>query len=451
MGRATPRLVRAFLVAAPIAILLTWAWGAAGASAEAVESPSDLSASIRADVDARVDAATRRVDEIGEAAPTTRARVASARANFAEHDDTRAVPTTAGEPVGPDGTVNQEPEVAAAVVSPPSATQCNGTDNVGGQAVACDVQVVNNLDLATGETSSTTTVEECHGAANAPATVTCTTTVTPSDELVTSVDQCNGSGNGGGGTVNCNVSITNNISGAATPVPATVNQCNTSGQDGGTEPTTNCDPSPASTTDATVEQCNESGNGGGGTERVRCTVASDATQTSALPVTVDQCNGSGNGGGGDVECTVSITNNITAGPPAPPSDPPSDDPPGGTPTWPPVVFPPGVTSPVGMPPTGPTPPAPSPVASPLAPPGAGTTLPAGTPAPVIRVNSSSPANSHVQSGVAAVVRAPGHAGLARTGSDASIALVGFVLLISGASFARIAGEGPPSLRRCQAK
>ena len=32
--------------------------------------------------------------------------------------------------------------------------QCNGTDNVGGKAVACDVEVVNNINLATGEASS---------------------------------------------------------------------------------------------------------------------------------------------------------------------------------------------------------------------------------------------------------------------------------------------------------
>jgi len=53
-------------------------------------------------------------------------------------------------------------------------SQCNGTDNVGGRAVQCDVTVVNNLDLATGVTSSTLTLRVCSGAAGAMPT--CVTT-----------------------------------------------------------------------------------------------------------------------------------------------------------------------------------------------------------------------------------------------------------------------------------
>ena len=142
--------------------------------------------------------------------------------------------------------------------------QCNGIQNVGGQAVECDVTVVNNLDLATDVASSTVTVEVCQGAANDPATLTCTgPTTTTYNQLTTSVDQCNGSGSGGGGTVTCNVTITNNITGSATTSPATIDQCNGSGGDGGTEPTVVCTPL-GNTTDATITQCNDSGNGGGG-------------------------------------------------------------------------------------------------------------------------------------------------------------------------------------------
>src|SRR5687767_1208647 len=88
------------------------------------------------------------------------------------------------------------------MVSPLSAqadialNQCNGTDNVGGQAVECHYTITNNVNGT--ETSSTVTLIECHGAANDPATLVCTPgTTTSSTELVTSVDQCNGSGNGG--------------------------------------------------------------------------------------------------------------------------------------------------------------------------------------------------------------------------------------------------------------
>ncbi len=185
--------------------------------------------------------------------------------------------------------------------------QCNGSDNVGGLAVTCSVTVVNNLNFTTGRVSSVVTVQECHGAARAA--LPCTTTITPSNQLTTTVTQCNGSGSGGGGTVTCAVHIVNNITGAATATGATVNQCNGSGTGGGTQPTLLCDPT-GNTTNATITECNGSGNGGGGTIRVQCSVL-PSTTTSALRVTVNQCNGSGNGGGAVVICTVSIANLIT--------------------------------------------------------------------------------------------------------------------------------------------
>jgi LPXTG-motif cell wall-anchored protein len=200
----------------------------------------------------------------------------------------------------------------------PAIDLCNGSDNVGGEEVRCEVTISNTLDLASGVGSSTVTVQECHGAAGAP---TCgpATTSTFSD-VTTAVSLCNGSGNGGGGVVACSVRITNTITGNATTAPATVNQCNGSGQGGGTEPTVQCSPI-GSTTSATVTQCNDSGNGGGGTLRVRCDVE-PSTQSSSLPVTISQCNGSGGGGGATVTCRSSITNDIrTAQAPAPSATP----------------------------------------------------------------------------------------------------------------------------------
>lgn len=191
-----------------------------------------------------------------------------------------------------------------------SLSQCNGTDNVGGQAVECHYTVTNNLNGSA--TSSTVTLTECHGAANDPPTLVCTPSTTSSTDLVTAIDQCNGSGNGGGGTVTCTVDVINNITATVIATAATVNQCNASGTGGGTAPTVLCDPFPANTTGATVTQCNESGNGGGGTQRVQCTVDSDSTTTALLTVTINQCNGSGNGGGATVTCRAGLTNNITA-------------------------------------------------------------------------------------------------------------------------------------------
>jgi len=206
------------------------------------------------------------------------------------------------------------PLTASAAPASPAVNQCNGTDNVGGQAVVCDITITNNLNLATGAISSTVTTNDCHGAAGAPPPVTCISLTQSFPTLTTSADQCNGSGLGGGSNVICSVTILNNITGTFTATAATVNQCVESGTGGGGGSTLNCDPTPASTTNATITQCNGSGNGGGGVIRVTCTVG-PSTITSALPVTVNQCNGSGNGGGNTVTCTVSIRNVLAGLPP----------------------------------------------------------------------------------------------------------------------------------------
>ncbi|WP_309109060.1 hypothetical protein, partial [Arthrobacter sp.] len=205
------------------------------------------------------------------------------------------------------GAVGAVPSASAAT----AVSQCNGIENVGGEAISCTVTVTNNLNLDTGEASSTVNVVACVGFANAA--LTCTPTTTEYLDVVTAVDQCNGSGNGGGGVVECSVIVVNNITGTATAIAGTVNQCIDSGQGGGDEPIVVCSPL-GSTTNATVTQCNGSGNGGGGTMRVRCTVTSNTT-SNALLVTINQCNGSGNGGGGYVTCTSSIETIITATPP----------------------------------------------------------------------------------------------------------------------------------------
>ena len=228
------------------------------------------------------------------------------------------------------------PASAAPVTS--AIAQCNGSDNVGGEAVACTVTINNFYDIATDAAWSTMTVSDCHGAALAP--LTCITNTVSAPELITSVAQCDGSGNGGGGEVRCSVTIVNTITGAATATPVTVNQCNDSGTGGGTQPTMLCDPV-ALTTSPTVNECNGSGNGGGGTVRVNCTVQA-STETAALPVLVDQCNGSGNGGGAVVTCSVRISNLML---------------PALVVVTPPVVVPPVVvTPPVVVPPVVVTPP-----------------------------------------------------------------------------------------------
>ncbi|HVF19052.1 MAG TPA: hypothetical protein VNA14_02280, partial [Mycobacteriales bacterium] len=199
-------------------------------------------------------------------------------------------------------------DVAPAAAANITVNVCNGTDNTGGKGIECEVTVTNNINLATGVTSSTVTVRECHGAANTALPCT-TTTGQPTGDLVTAVEICNNVGSGGGGSVTCTVRVTNNITGEATTAPVTVDQCNGSGTGGG-DPAVSCNPV-GSTVNATVTQCNGSGNGGGATLRVTCEVPS-STQSGALPLRVNQCNGSGNGGGAVVRCSTRMTTNVIA-------------------------------------------------------------------------------------------------------------------------------------------
>jgi hypothetical protein len=208
----------------------------------------------------------------------------------------------------------------AAAASSSTVNQCN---NVGPGAkgattgMTCTVTVVNTIHR--GHRSSTTTVtRKCSLAPCSPGDGTFTT---KSTSLVTHVTQCNGSDNDSAHPITCVVNITNNIGRAthnAKPLSAaTVNQCVGSGKGGGG--TVNCDPHPASTTGATVTQCNGSGNGGGGT--VHCTVSSASRISPAIPITVNQCNGTGNPGGSVVTCRTAITTHIIGQAPSPSPSP----------------------------------------------------------------------------------------------------------------------------------
>ena len=189
--------------------------------------------------------------------------------------------------------------------------QCNGHGPAAEGAstgLTCTVTVVNTIRGT--KTSSTTTVSrQCTlGPCSSPNG----TFTTRSTSLVTKVTQCNGSDNDAAHPITCDVTITNNISaGAARARPvtaATVNQCVGSGGGGGG--TVNCNPFPASTTGATVTQCNGSANGGGAT--IACSVGTASKVSRAIPITVNQCNGTGNPGGSVVTCRTALTTHITA-------------------------------------------------------------------------------------------------------------------------------------------
>jgi len=124
--------------------------------------------------------------------------------------------------------LSQGSNPASAAAAP--VTQCNGEFNVGGQGIRCTVTIVNHLDSNGAATApSEVTVTKCTGAAGpiGAGAGTCSTTTTTSAEPITLIDQCNGSGNGGGGVVICTVQVTNSF-GSAPAVAlgaATVYQC----------------------------------------------------------------------------------------------------------------------------------------------------------------------------------------------------------------------------------
>jgi hypothetical protein len=205
---------------------------------------------------------------------------------------------------------------ASAAATAPAAAQCDppAFPTGAGFQVTCTI-TIDDTATAAGATSSTVTATACLAAAGVTPPLGCTTTVTTSNQLVTSVNQCNGIVFGGGSNVTCDVSVVDTVPTGATTSGVTVNECVGSGTGGGTQPTLLCAPV-ASTTNATVTQCNGSGNGGGASTRVQCDVTG---ATAAEPITINQCNGSSNGGGSTVTCATTFTNNFVAAAPTAPT------------------------------------------------------------------------------------------------------------------------------------
>jgi hypothetical protein len=208
--------------------------------------------------------------------------------------------------------------VSAAPIAGAPTTYCGDPDTDpsmstgAGTMITCNTTITNTITgihpvtgVASG--SSVISVTECVGPASGrldPSFLTCSTDAQNLVNLVTSVDQCNGVGYGGGNVLECDVDVINNFVGVTPAVvsAATVNQCNDSAPD-----TTGCNPFPASTTTATITQCNNSSYGGG-QEDFNC-IASGTT-TASLNVLVNQCNDSNYGGGSWLNCSASLTNNV---------------------------------------------------------------------------------------------------------------------------------------------
>mgnify|MGYP007032577287 CR=1 FL=1 len=197
--------------------------------------------------------------------------------------------------------------VSTAVAAP--IEQCNGVGGGGGEGYECSVTITNSYNVATGLGSSTMRTVVCNGDANTDTELlTCVDSgILEYPHLTETVNQCNGTVNGGGASLYCSVTMTNTIVGDATTSIATVNQCIGSLGGGDTVPGSYCDPI-QSTTGATVNQCNGSVTGTG--NFMVCTVSSTSTANSAFDVSITQCDGSSDGNGSVLVCDVSITTTI---------------------------------------------------------------------------------------------------------------------------------------------
>jgi hypothetical protein len=192
--------------------------------------------------------------------------------------------------------------------------------DLGGRGLICDITIVNTVTPTGG--SAVVTVHECFGSAGSPIDgsgiggFACDDTTTSLTQPVTTVNQCNGSINGGGGVLRCSVIVTTNFTGGVSPgaTAATVNECVGSGAGGTVGANFHCTPYPATTDSASITQCNGSANGLTLTSPVGLTCTATGTMASGLAVTITQCNGSNNGGGALVVCSANMVNNAVAAP-----------------------------------------------------------------------------------------------------------------------------------------
>jgi hypothetical protein len=302
------------------------------------------------------------------------------------------------------GVIQVQPASAAA--SAPAVTQCDAPPfpTGAGEQGTCTL-TIQNMITAAGATSSTVTATACLAAAGVLPPFGCVTTVSTSDTLVTSVDQCNGIFASGSNVI-CSVVVTDTVPVGTAETAVTVDECVGSGAGGGATPLL-CTPMSA-TTDATVTQCNGSANGGGGSIRVVCTASGE----QALPVSINQCNGSANGGGDTVHCTSTSSDVFIAATPPPVTPPPVTPPP----VTPPPVTPPPVTPPPVTPPPVVVPPVTLPPV--VVPPAVTATSPV-TVAASSGLGAASPAATSGSPAASPAASAVGHASTGTTGSSSA--------------------------------
>ena len=193
-------------------------------------------------------------------------------------------------------------------------SECNNAGSAVGTTISCTITVTNNF------TYNASTPADPTGSATITTLIACTAPLvcgtagtTTSVDPVTGITQCDASGLGGASTVDCTVSVTNNLTGYPTgaAIAPTVSQCL------GSLLTTTviCAAVPPGNSQAgsggpggqSETECNSSGGPGGA---MTCSATAPPSQATGLPTTIDQCNGSASAGASTVTCTVTIINNF---------------------------------------------------------------------------------------------------------------------------------------------
>lgn len=188
--------------------LLVALWPATGASAATL---SEQCSGI-AGAGLKIDCTVNVVNNVAENTSTVETIVCSGAAGTQLGTGLTCVTTPAGVPT---------PGLISSV------NQCNGS-LAGGSNVICRVNVTNVL--AAAPVTSPATVNQCVGSLTSAPAAPMACDPFPATAVGADVTQCNGSANGGGATLTCEVSADSTTS---TALRVTINQCNGSGNGGG--------------------------------------------------------------------------------------------------------------------------------------------------------------------------------------------------------------------------
>ena len=210
-------------------------------------------------------------------------------------------PNTTGSVITVNGVVSTSPDLVTSV------TQCNGSANGGNAILECHVQIINNIAVSGPAGATGVSIHQCNdnqpdGLGTAPNTCS-----PPPIMGGTTIVQCNDTGDGGGLVFPSHCSASGTVS---STLPVTVNQCNGSANGGGSK--VNCSTdittfvvdtgvggTPTTTTPTTADGGGSTPGGGGSTPGGGGTTAGGGGTTAGAGAATTPGSGSSTGAGSD--------------------------------------------------------------------------------------------------------------------------------------------------------